>query len=124
MSQGKKHRPTKETREYVVEHVAYLNETVEQIADGLGISKTTLYKYYDEETKNGKPKKVIWLANNMFRLAGSEDENVAFKATAFLLKTLGRWRETDNKDMEDMQKALQGVTNEVAQIRAGYQKEY
>lgn len=118
------HVPTEKTREYVVEHMAYLNETVEQIADGLGISKTTFYKYYGEEAKHGKPKKVRWCANNMFRLAASEDENIAFKANAFLLKTLGKWRETDNKDIEDMQKAVQGVTNEIAQLRASYQREF
>jgi hypothetical protein len=124
MSQGKQHEPTEKTRQYVIEHVSYLNETVEQIADGLGLSKVTLYKYYEDELKNGKPLKVIQCANNMFRLAASEDESIAFKANAFLLKTLGRWRETDNKDIDDMQKGLQVVSDEIAQLRASYQKEY
>jgi hypothetical protein len=119
-----KHEPTKELRHYVQEQIAYNASTHEQIWLHLGISKTTFYKYYKEEADNSKPILICEAANVLRKQLRSENEKIQQTAAMFILKTQGGWRETDNKELQDMNKAVLEVTREMAELREKYVREY
>jgi len=73
--------------------------TSEQIADYLGIGRTTFYEIMDrdadvsERYKKGRARAINDVANGL--IAQAKEGNVA--ASIFYLKTKAGWRETDDK---------------------------
>tara|TARA_X000001388_G_scaffold23803_2_gene16283 strand:- start:1961 stop:2344 length:384 start_codon:yes stop_codon:yes gene_type:complete len=72
----------------------------DQICSLLGISKPTLYKYYQEELREGKATANFQVANNLFKIATSES-NGAVTAGIFWLKTQAGWKEHNVIEVTD-----------------------
>ena len=53
----------------MVKQLSGIGVTHDMICSIAGISKPTLYKYYDEELKLGKAQSTVTVANNLFRMA-------------------------------------------------------
>jgi|TARA_A100001388_G_scaffold276291_1_gene263639 hypothetical protein len=64
----------------------------DQICSLLNISRPTLYKYYQEELREGKATANFKVANNLFKIATSQS-NGAVTAGIFWLKTQAGWKE-------------------------------
>ncbi len=95
---SKPHEPTDKTRAEVGALTSFGN-TQEQIADHIGISVDTLYKYYKDELENSVVRANAKVAAKLFRKA-TEGEDLT--AMIFWLKTRGKWRETsESKNLND-----------------------
>jgi len=86
------HKPTEITRANVKELSAF-GITQEHIARRLGITVDTLVKHYANELEDGRIDIVMGAANALYHQAV---EMMIPASTMFLLKTRGRWRETDD----------------------------
>ena len=78
----------------MVHRLSGIGITHEQICDIVGISKPTLYKYYNEELRLGKAEATEMVASNLFKVACGKDKN-SLTAMIFWLKTQAKWKETD-----------------------------
>lgn len=94
---GVRHTPTQETIE-TVEGMAAVGITQEQIAEYLGISVDTLYKYYKEQLRRAGIEANTSVAQSLYSQATSG--NVT--AQIFWLKTRAGWKEkADTNDDKD-----------------------
>ena len=78
----------------MVKQLSGIGVTHDMICSIAGISKPTLYKYYDEELKLGKAQSTVTVANNLFRMATGYKSD-PLTASIFWLKTQAGWKETD-----------------------------
>ena len=84
----------------MVQQLSGLGIPHEQICSILGISKPTLYKYYDAELIKGKATANAKISQNLFNIAtGSGREAVT--ACIFWLKTQARWTEKQVLEIQD-----------------------
>lgn len=110
---GKPHAPTKQTREDVRALSAFGIER-EQIARYIGVSPTTLRKWYPEELETGSTRANVavgkFLLHSATGRAMTDGATHAdcLRAAMFWAKTRMRWRETDRDEgtAEDLAKAL------------------
>ncbi len=93
MGRGKKYAPTeaeqKKDRTFV-SACALLGMPHEEIAKVLGVSKSTLKKYYLPELKNSKQRAIANVAASLYNSAMKGNT----VAQIFYLKTQAGWRET------------------------------
>lgn len=87
------HVPTDENR-VKVSALASFGITQRKIAKYIGISETTLKKYYQEELDLAAVDKIVAVANALYHNAVDKG-NVT--AQIFFLKTRAQWRETDKE---------------------------
>ena len=90
-----------DTDRAVVQALASYGMPVKKIAAYVGISKATLYKYYEDVLAKSKLDKIMHVADALFYNA-TEKGNVT--AQIFYLKTQGcelGWRETEPKNDEE-----------------------
>jgi transcriptional regulator with XRE-family HTH domain len=81
-----------------IETLSGLGLTHEQICSVIGISKPTLYKYYEAEVSSGKAKAIAKVSENLYRIAtGSGRGNIT--ACIFFLKTQAKWKETEVREI-------------------------
>ena len=78
----------------MVKQLSVIGITHDMICSIAGISKPTLYKYYDSELKLGKASSTATIANNLYRMATGTGRE-ALTASIFWLKTQAGWKETD-----------------------------
>tara|TARA_R110000803_G_scaffold209021_1_gene278158 strand:+ start:3362 stop:3745 length:384 start_codon:yes stop_codon:yes gene_type:complete len=78
----------------MVKQLSGIGITHDMICSIAGISKPTLYKYYDSELKLGKASSTATIANNLYRMATGTGRE-ALTASIFWLKTQANWKETD-----------------------------
>jgi hypothetical protein len=88
------HKPTDITRANVKELSAF-GITHEHIARRLKITVDTLVKHYGDELEDGRIEVVVGAANALYHQAV---DMMIPASTMFLLKTRGRWRETDDSN--------------------------
>jgi len=112
--QGLEHIPTADTRA-MVKTLKMIGRLNDDIALALDIDDKTLTKHYPDELKQS----IAFLEKNasqrMMELLSSEDENVAFKASSFLLRMKCRWKEDRSIDNSD---GLVGLFDSMIQARA------
>jgi hypothetical protein len=89
-----KHEPSEYIRGQVA---AYAATGMQQdvIGQALGLSKTTLRRYYLHELEVSQAKRVAKVAANLYEIAMSPKRQMAqVVASIFLLKVQGKWKET------------------------------
>jgi len=118
-----RHVPTDETKKIVAELAATPLDQ-EQIALRLSICSDTLRKYYSTELKVGLPTIVGKSMGVLNRALDDPDTKIALTAAIFILKTRGRFRETDDKTMEDIQKTLSEVKSKMDSLKEIHDREY
>jgi len=72
----------------------------DQICSLLDISRPTLYKYYQDELREGKATANFQVANDLFKIATSQS-NGAVTAGIFWLKTQAGWKEHNVIEVTD-----------------------
>lgn len=88
-------QPTDEQRELVVSLVC-CGIPQDVIAKAIGISKTTLDKYFRDELDHGKEIANAKVAGTLFKMATSGESPAS---TFFWLKTQAGWRETNHHEL-------------------------
>jgi hypothetical protein len=81
--------------------MAGIGLTHDQIAKVMGISDETLRRHYKQELATAKTMLNTQVANNLFRIATSQDHKGAVTAAIFWLKTQAKWKETIDLSNED-----------------------
>jgi transcriptional regulator with XRE-family HTH domain len=90
--------------------------TQEQICSIVGISRPTLYKYYQDEMLKGKSEAHAQVAQNLFRIAtGSGRE--AITASIFWLKTQAKWKETSVIEVDNVAEQDEQFRKLISDIR-------
>ena len=98
---GVTHEPTQEGREYVRRAVA-AGLTQEVIAEVMGMSPTTLKKWYRRELDVGGAEMVERVASRLYAQALSDSDAMpATVARIFVLKARGRWVEAQRIEHTD-----------------------
>ena len=78
--------------------MAGIGLTHDQIAKIIGISDETLRKYYNEELETSEAKMTAQVAQNLYSIATSKGPG-AVPSAIFWMKTRGKWRETDRREI-------------------------
>jgi len=107
MGRGKKWEPTDDDRKKVRTLIGF-GLTGEQVAEVMGISRDTLYKYCKKEIDAGRPAAVAQVAQQAFKMAMS-GKNTAM--TIFWLKTQAHWKEPESKQGDTDQGSLDALIN-------------
>lgn len=94
MAQGKKHIPTEESQK-LVNALASVGITYEDIASKLDISSDCLVTHYKKELADGRIDANAQIGKGLFEQAKSGNTAAAI----FWLKTRAGWRETYNLDV-------------------------
>tara|TARA_R100000655_G_scaffold714_4_gene3053 strand:- start:2050 stop:2436 length:387 start_codon:yes stop_codon:yes gene_type:complete len=110
-------RVNKEEHRHTVARLAGLGLTHIQIANVLGISRTTLYKHYQQELDSGKALCISQVADNLYKMAtGDINSRNTLGACIFYLKTQANWKEVNtievlnaNEDREQFGNLLQEI---------------
>jgi hypothetical protein len=113
------HHVTDETRQTVRDLKAFgINN--HEIADYLGICHDVLEKKYKPELKKSRLDKVRSVANCLYQKALHGDVT----AQIFYLKTQGRWRTEDSKQIENDEEILKELKELRANLDAKNRKDY
>ena len=94
------HKPTEDQRRQVAV-MAELGLRQDEMARIMEISEPTLRKHYEIELSSAKSILNSQVANNLFRIATSEDHKGAVTAAIFWMKTRAKWKETIDISNED-----------------------
>ena len=89
-----------EEKSRMVNQLSGLGIPHEQICSILKISRPTLYKYYENELKQGKAQANAKVAQNLFNIATGTGRG-AVTAGIFWLKTQAGWKETTTLEVID-----------------------
>ena len=100
----------------MVKRLSGIGITHDMICSIAGISKPTLYKYYDEELKLGKAQATSTVANNLYRMATGEGRE-ALTASIFWLKTQAGWKETDVVEINNVSDENEKFSELIKQVR-------
>ena len=100
----------------MIKQLSGIGVTHDMICSNAGISKPTLYKYYDEELKLGKAQSTVTVANNLFRMATGHGKE-ALTASIFWLKTQAGWKETDVVEINNVSDENDRFTELVKRVR-------
>lgn len=95
MTVGKKHEPTKQSREEVFRMIGVAGLTQKETAMILGIGEDTLRKYYSETIAIAKPQAISKVARALYKTAITPGAKGHVQAAKFYLSTRGRWSTTD-----------------------------
>jgi len=94
MAQGKRHKPTDESRK-LAKTLSAVGITHEDIASKIEISSDTLVKYYKKELADGRIDANAQIAKGLFEQA----KNGNTSAAIFWLKTRAGWKETSVQEV-------------------------
>ena len=104
-----------------VEHYASLGLTQQQIADALGISRTTLYsrikesEQFEQAIKKGQAKGIAFVAARLLEKVKERDT----ASIIFFLKTRGGWTEKQQFEVQTTEKVPEGLTEVFAKLNKG-----
>ncbi len=84
------HKPTEKTRA-IVQHLIGYGAPIKHVAHKIGVSPTTLHKYYQDEIDHGHEEANSLMAESLFK-NGRHNNNVT--AQIFWMKTRAGWSET------------------------------
>jgi len=102
------HVPTEKTRK-TVKKLCRVGYPQEDVAKVLKIAPKTLRKYYEDEIELSSLIATGKVANVLYKLCMEGN----LSAVTFWMKTRGKWRESDNKDIKEEAMIL------LAAVRAG-----
>lgn len=117
------HVPTPALREKV-RNLAIANTNQERIAAAIGLKIDALAKYYREELDSGLTDQIDEAVGILGKCMRSPDLKIALTAVIFFLKTRARFRETDEKDLNDMKINIAEIAEKLEKIRPDYVREY
>ena len=106
-----------EEKSRMVNQLSGLGIPHEQICSILKISRPTLYKYYEQELKQGKAQANAKVAQNLFNIATGTGRG-AVTAGIFWLKTQAGWKETTTLEVIDGAEQEQSFRKLIDNIRA------